>query len=372
MSKIAWDVRFWRKGTAGLGRYSQNLVREILKLDKENEYTAIITPADEKEFDLKQDNLKVEVIDIPHYSLSEQTKLLKYLKSSKFDLVHFSNFNHPIFYKGKFVVTIHDLIQMLFKTDNQKDSMVKKIAYKKVICDCKRAQKIIVPSNSTKNDLINYFKFPENKIVVTYEGSEETFKPHSDIEQQEFKERMSLPKNYLLFVSRWAQYKGIEKLIETFGILRQTNPELGLVIAGKPDPQSPDIEKLIRQKQADGWLILTPGFIPEEDLPLLYSSATVFVHPSFYEGFGIMILEAMASGIAVATSNRASLPEVAGDAAVLFNPDNPEEMANKIKELLENPELRGQYVQRGLTQYKKFSWAKMAGQTLEVYREVLK
>ena len=368
---IGLDLRFWRSGTGGLGRYSQNLLKEMLLIDKENKYTAMITPEDEPEFDLTAPNLTTLVVPIAHYSPSEQTKLPKILKQQNFDLVHFANFNHPILYRRPFVVTIHDLIMHLFPTGSQKSSFLRKAAYRLTMRDCRRAKKIIVPSEATKRDLVNMLKFPDSKIVVTPEGSEALFRVHTDREKIAVRERLGLPKKYLLFVSRWEAYKGLPALLDAHEKLTAKYPDLGLVICGRPDKQNPQVTEIVRQKQAKNPRIVTPGFVADEDLAAIYSGATVYVHPSWYEGFGIMILEAFASGVPVVTSNTSSLPEVVGDAGMLVDPKNPQKLVEAITRILTDDKLAADLVTKGLERVKQYSWREMAKKTLAVYQEAI-
>lgn len=371
MSRIGLDLRFWRQETGGLGRYSRNLLRELLKIDHDNQYTAIITPADEAEFDLSAPNLTKLVVPIAHYSLSEQRKLPKIIAQQRFDLVHFANFNHPVLYRGKFVVTIHDLIMHLFPTGAQKESLLRRIAYRKVMNDCRRAAKIIVPSVSTKNDLVKMLNFPSEKIIITPEGSEDKFKVASNEAISALKAKLNLPERYILFVSRWERYKGLPALLEAFEKVNKEFPDVGLVITGKPDKQNPEIAELVKAEQSKGRAIITPGFVSDDDLPTLYSGAAAYVHPSWYEGFGIMILEAFAAGAPVVTSNTSSLPEVVGDAGLLVDPRDTLAIAEAIKKILNDPQFAKGLRQKGLARVKEFSWAKMARATLGIYQEIL-
>jgi len=371
MKRIGLDLRLWRSETGGIGRYSRNLLEELLKIDQENQYTAIITSADENEFNLKAPNLRKLVVDISHYSPQEQSQLLKFLRKEKFDLVHFAQFNHPILYRQPFVVTIHDIIMHLYPGPLQKKNKIRRLGYLATFNDCKRANRIIVPSQSTKNDLANQLHFPPEKIAVIAEGSESDFRLHSQAEKDRVIQKYSLPKRYLLFVSRWSEHKGLPALIESFNILSAKYPDLGLVITGKPDCQSPEVADLVRAAQSQNKNIITPGFVSDEDLAPLYSAATVYVHPGWYEGFGLMILEAFASGVPVVTSNVSSLPEVAGDAALLIDPRNSQEIADNIAKIIDDPKLVEDLVKKGQEQVKKYSWAKMAGQTLDIYQQVL-
>ncbi len=370
MKRIAIDARIWRAESGGIGRYCRNLVTEILKLDTENEYTVILTTKDEAEFNLSAPNLKKLVLDIPHYSIAEQRDLPSILNKEKFDLVHFTHFNHPLFYRRPFVVTVHDIILHLFPVGNQ--SKFKRLVYKAVMNDTRRGKVIYAVSEATKKDLVSLLKFPENKLQVTLEGGEERFHVHTKAEQDAIKKKLQLPEQYILFVSRWEKYKGISALVPAFQELSKEFPDLGLVICGKPWKHAPEVADMIRKAQADGYNIITPGFVSDEDLAPLYSAATVYCHPSWYEGFGIMILEAFASGVPTVTSNISSLPEVAGNAALLVNPHSITEITAAIRRILTEPELAATLRARGLERVKRFSWKKMAEETIAGYHKALK
>lgn len=368
MARIGLDLRFYRRSTGGLSRYSRNLLKELLAIDKENHYTAIITPEDEAEFDARGRNLQKLVVPIPHYSLAEQTKLPRVLKDQNFDLVHFTNFNHPILYRQPFVVTIHDLIMHLYPSGEQKKSPLRRLVYKLVVRDCKRAQRIIVPSQATKNDLVKLFKLPPEKIIVTHEGSEDIFCKHTEREKIAVKERLKLPERYLLFVSRWEPYKGLPQLLRAYENLIKDDPNLGLVICGKPEERNPEVTRLVEQAKQRHPNIVTPGFVSDENLAAIYAAAAAFVHVSLYEGFGIMILEAFASGAPVIASNTSSLPEVVGKAGLLVDPQDTDGLTAAIKKVLTDSKLAEELRQKGFERVKQYSWRRMAEETLEVYR----
>ncbi|HSX42281.1 MAG TPA: glycosyltransferase family 1 protein [Candidatus Saccharimonadales bacterium] len=369
--KIALDLRSWRSETGGVGRYSRNLLTELLELDQATEFTAIITPADEPEFTLSAPNLRKIVVDARVYSPAEQRVLPKILNAGQFDLVHFSYFNHPLLYRRPFICTIHDMIVHLFPQEVYRKNWLYDLAYKIDFNDCKRAKKIIVPSQSTKNDLVNRLNFDPTNIVITPEGSEAKFRPHSEAEVRAVRQKLNLPEKYLLFVSRWERYKGLPVLLEAYQNVVAKMPELGLVILGKPDKTHPEITKLVGQAQAANPKIITPGFVSDDDLAAIYSAASVYVHPSWYEGFGIMILEAFAAGAPVVTSNTSSLPEVVGDAGLLVDPRNVDELVAAITTMLTDPAQAAAFRKKGFERVKQFSWEKMAEQTLAVYNEAL-
>jgi len=372
MANIGIDARIWRAQTGGLGRYARNLVRELVDLDRENQYTVVIAKEDEPEFDVTAPNFRPLVVDIPHYSYAEQLDLPKVLNKERFDLIHFTHFNHPLFYRRPFVVTVHDLILHLFPSGKQTKSPIRKYAYRWLMNDTKRADRILVPSLATKQDLITMLGFPGDKIVVTAEGSENKFRIHSEAEIKAVKKKFGLPDKYLIFVSRWEHYKGLPAVIEAYKQVKREIPELGLVICGRPVDQSPDVAEMVRSNQAADPHVITPGFVSDDDLAALYSGASAYVHPSWYEGFGIMILEAFAAGAPVVTSNVSSLPEVVGDAGLLVDPHDHNDIAEKIRQILTDPQLAKTLRQKGLARAKDFSWKKMAEETLAVYESVLR
>lgn len=367
---IAIDCRVWGLRKGGIGRYAQELVANIGKLDRDNSYTLIMLPEDTEGLQLPE-NFTILPLDIPHFSFNEQTRLNKELNARNFDLVHFTNFNHPILYRRPFVVTVHDLIMHRYPSGRSQKSLVRRTAYKRVMSDCRRAKTVIAPSEATKKDLVGQLKFKEGSIVVTPEGSSRHFRLHRADEVKSIRAKYSLPSRYLLFVSRWEPYKGMLELLEAYKSLVKDDPELGLVIIGKSDPQSPHISNAVEMARTEMPNIVLPGFVSDADLAAIYSAATVYVHPSWYEGFGIMILEAFASGVPVVTTTAASLPEVAGDAAITVHPKNSAMLRDAIQKLLKDSSRRQELINAGLERVKKFSWQKMAEQTLGVYEEVL-
>lgn len=369
--RIAIDARFYRSTTGGLGRYTRNLLNELGQLDRDNRYTVILTPQDEAEYVSPGQNFEKLVVDIPHYSTTEQTALLKLLNRQKFDLVHFAQFNHPILYRRPFVVTVHDTIMHRFPGTVQQRSLLHRAGYRLVFNDCQRAKKIFVPSEATKQDLVSELRFPEAKIIVTTEGSEAGFRTHTVAEVNVIKKKFDLPERFVLFVSRWEAYKGIPVLLPAFEKVVAKYPDLALVLCGRPDKQNPGVAEAVEAAKARGLRVITPGFVPDADLKPLYSAASVYVHPSQYEGFGIMVLEAFAAGAPVVTSNASSLSEVAGDAALLVDPTNADEIAAKISQVLADPKLAEEMRQKGFAQLKKFSWHQMAEKTLAVYKNTL-
>lgn len=370
--KIGIDARFYRKSTAGLGRYTQSLLKHLSQIDKENEYIVFITKEDDLEYDIKAKNFKKVIVPITHYTLAEQTKFLHILNTYNLDLVHFLNFNHPILYNKPFIVTIHDLTMLLFTVGRSQKSLLRKFAFKTVMKNAVQKSKYVIAiSKATKKDIIEHFHTNKDKIKVIYEGYNQIYtKNYSQKEIEKIKNKYNIKKPFLLFVSQWRPHKGLPNLIRAFEKIK-TNYKLDiqLAITGKPNKDFPQIIQSIKSStfKKD---IITPGFVDETDLPILYKTCLAFIFPSFYEGFGLGPLEAMASGASVISSDLSCMPEILGDAPIYFNPKNIGKMTNIIYQTVTDKNLLEKMKQKSLLQAKKYSWQKMAKETLDLYEKI--
>lgn len=372
MSSIVIDARMYQE--SGIGRYLRNLLGQLQKHDSHNEYYVLHRKADYDNLVYHSKSFHKVLADFMWYTIVEQRNLLRILNSIKPDLVHFPHFNVPIFYNGKFVVTIHDLIHQhrsmeKATTHGPLIHKLKQIGYRKVFKKAVNYSKgILTPSNFVKNQLVNEWKIDPDKIVVTYESVDarlRTFvgslvKIRSENTLKKFK--VKLP--YIFYVGNAHPHKNVEGLINAFLELRKNYQYLQLVLSG----QDNYFWQKIKKNFSDEGIIYT-GFITEEELAAFYKNAQIFVMPSFEEGFGLPILEAFACGCPVVSSNAASLPEVGGNAAIYFDPHSINDMVNKISKVLNNEKLRKDLVEKGKKRVKQFSWEKLARQTLEVYRE---
>lgn len=380
--RIGIDARLYRSSVAGIGRYSQNLIKNLLEIDHENQYVLLMTSEDAAEFrsDFKiQDTLrlrsgqaryKIQITDIPHYSLAEQTQLPKIIEQEKCDLWHFLNFNIPVKFKGKFIVTIHDLT-LFYWPGRSKKSFIYRWAFKYIFKKAiKNSQKIIAVSKSTKNDIIDTFKTKSDKIEVIYEAADDKSFENVDVGfVSEVKKRYNiLDEPVILYVGQWRQHKNIVNLVKAFEILRKQMPAK-LVLVGKEDAAYPEVQITI-DKTGISRDIIKPGFVSNAELAAWYKIAKVFVFPSFYEGFGLPGVEAMMAGLPVASSDRTSLPEIYKDAAIYFNPDDAGDMAQKIQKVITDEKLRNNLINAGHKIATNLSWAKAAQETLEVYKNI--
>jgi glycosyltransferase involved in cell wall biosynthesis len=270
--------------------------------------------------------------------------------------------------KGRYVVTIHDILPLVLPwAFPLKHRLLSRVALSRIR---QQADGVLVPSTAVKHDVMERLHVPENRIFVVPWGCEVQFQPTGDpVHFQGMKERYGLPDRYILFVGTLEPRKGVGTLLKAFAILRGSHPDgdLKLVLAGG---QGWDYERLLATQQALKLQdeVLFTGFVDEADLPHLYRGALLFVYPSLNEGFGLPILEAMACGTPVITSNTSSMPEVAGQAAILVEPNNPEVLAAAMTLMLRDDAQRDELRRRGVARAREFTWQAVARQTLQVYR----
>ncbi len=370
--KIGIDARFFGPVGKGLGRYVERLVENLEKIDQTNEYIIFLRKENWDYYTPKVSNFKKVLADYRWYSLVEQVAIPWLIWREKLDLVHFPHFNIPIFCPTKFVVTIHDLILLQFPTPRATTLgpllyKIKYLAYRIVIgFGLWRAKKIITVSECTKKELINYFKVKPEKIVVTYEACDGVEYGQLGIPDKDVLKKHKIVKPYLLYVGNAYPHKNLESLIEVFGNL---NLDYQLVLVGREDYFYERLKREIVDLKIKNKIVFT-RFVSEKELADLYRNASLYVFPSFVEGFGLPGLEAMSYGLPVVASNSSCLPEIYGEAAVYFDPKSHQDMAEKIKKVLFDQTLRKELISKGLEQVKKYSWQKCAEQTLSVYNSI--
>lgn len=370
--KILIDGRGIKK--TGIGRYIENTLREVLQLDKKNTYQLLIKPEDRKSIKLSAPNLEFVETDIEWFGVKEQTELLKVINNQKPDLVHFTNFNFPVGYKGKFIITIHDLTLLHFKNLRAsvasrmyyrlKDQVMRNVVLRQGIG---KAKAVIVPTEYVKEDVAKTFKVRRNKIIVTHEAVDKNFySPRVNLE------KLGINKPFLLYVGNAYPHKNLERMILAFGKLTTKYLlDYQLVIAGKKDSFHENLEEAVKEANLLDRVVFT-GFVTDQELAGLYKNASLYVFPSLSEGFGLPPLEAMAHDLPVVSSNATCLPEVLGDAAEYFDPKSISDMAKTMLKVLSDTELSSKLVKKGQKQIKKYNWRKTAKQTLEVYNKALK
>lgn len=353
--KIGFDARFYSPSATGIGRHIAEVLTILGKLDNKNEYTVFLNEKNFEKFVPPSPQFKAEKATASHYSFAEQTSFLRQLNKHNFDLVIFPQFNVPILYNRPFIVTIHDLTIHLFP--GKKSNPIKHFLYKRIIQNAAdKAQKVLAVSQNTKKDIVAHLNIKAEKISVVGNGISESFQKCDNTKTlEDFRTKYDLPEKYFLYTGVMRTHKNILGLVKAFHLFHQKNKEVELVLAGpKDDLYFPEILKRTQDLGIEKQVHFT-GFFPEKDFSKLFSAATAFVFPSFYEGFGIPPLEAMSVDLPVACSRTSSLPEVCGDGALFFDPNQPEDMAQKMEDIL-NPDIREKLIEKGQKQWKKFSW----------------
>lgn len=363
MKRLVIDAR--ESGTS-TGRYVDKLVEHLHKLKPDFEMVVLTKPARVEFIKQLAPNFKVVASPYKEFTLSEQTGLLKQLKALKADLVHFGMTQQPIRYKGKVITTIHDLTTARYKNP-AKNALVfgiKQSVYRRVIKRAARKSlKVIVPSQFVKVDLAQYAKIEPGKIEVIHEAADEInvkAEPVAALKDDQF----------IFYVGRSNPHKNLQKLIDAFVILMSKYPDLKLALAGKPDKNYAGLRDYALTRNLTNQVYFL-GSVSESQLRWLYENSLAYVFPSTSEGFGLPGLEAMAHGTPVVASHTSCLPEIYGPAAHFFNPHSSKDMALKISQVLESPQLRQSLVTAGHIQVGKYSWNRCAKQTLAVYKSVL-
>jgi glycosyltransferase involved in cell wall biosynthesis len=365
---IAIDAHSVGAQLAGNESYAVNLIEALAEIDQNNLYTLYVTkPAAIDRFANRWPNFKVR-LTLPHTPLVRiPLTLSRELRRHPVDVLHVQ-YTAPPFAPCSVVATIHDLaFEHLPETFNRRSWMQLRLTVRRT---ARRAAHIITVSEYSRRDISKTYGIAPKRITVTPEAAPPHFKPVADeTELEKTRERYGISANYLLSLGSIQPRKNLKRLIEAYSRLRTARsasrlPQL--VIAGKRGWLD---DEVFRAAQQDGLneSVKFIGYVPEEDLPALYSGALCFVYPSYFEGFGLPVLEAMQCGAPVIAGNQTSLPEVAGDAALLFDPFDTRALGEAIARVIDRPEYRAELRARGLKRAAEFSWIATARLTLKAY-----
>lgn len=360
MARIVIDAR--ESGTS-TGRYIDKLVESLHALNPPEEFCILTYPKRVEHFKKATPRFEVKETEYREFSFGEQYGLVWQLYGIKNDLVHFGMTQQPILYFGNCATTIHDLTTARFRnpTKNIIIFKFKQFIYRLVIKRvAKKSKAVIVPSEFVKKDVTEFTGIPKSKVFVTYEAADkitEKAKPIASLKSEEF----------LLYVGRPQPHKNLWALVEAYEVLKLSHPNLKLVLAGKADVLYNRLHKKAQKRNIKG--VLFTGFVSEGELRWLYENCQAYVFPSLSEGFGLPGLEAMIHGAPVVSSNSTCLPEVYGNAAQYFDPNDVDDMAREIGRVLDDKKLRAKLISAGKKQAAKYSWRKMAEQTLQIYRQ---
>lgn len=358
--KVTLDARMWRH--AGIGRYISELSKALAAVDGGLDVTLL---ADASFPHAGKVSLKKTTSGI--YGVAEQIEVP--LKSWGADLLHVPHFNVPLFFPGKIVTTVHDLIYL---RDPQSLRSRLGRAYAARLFDrvARKSSAIITVSANTKRDFLERFpRVAEEKIHVIPEAASSSFHPvGEEVLLAQARAKFNLKKPFVLFVGSLKPHKNVQGLIEALLRVRERHGlDYELVIVGRSDPKHLEILDFARRHS----FVKVLGEQPDAELPALYTLADLFVLPSFYEGFGLPILEAMACGAPVLVSSRASLPEVAGPAGKIFDPGRVDAFSEALYTILKNKDLRQEMSRKGIERARMFSWKKTAEETVRIYQKVL-
>jgi glycosyltransferase involved in cell wall biosynthesis len=382
--RIGIDARFYGSLGKGLGRYTEKLIEHLEQQAPAGwEFFIFLRRENYDEYVPANPAFRKVLADYGWYGFGEQVLFPILLLSYRLDLVHFPHFNVPVLYPKKFVVTIHDLILLHFPTVRNtvrttSAYRLKFLAYKLVIaCAIGRSELVLTVSKFTAADIAKEYPRATGKILVTYEGVDERcfFVPEQEarevfrragmlLSERETPSLRDILPTYFLYVGNAYPHKNLEAFLP----LAKRFPDVRFVLVGKDDFFYRRLGKKIAREGMTN--ILLASFVPDRELSVFYRYASGYVFPSLYEGFGLPPLEAMAYGIPVLASDRGSLPEILGDAALLFDPDG-RELRMMIGDMLSDRSVSEHVVKKGFERLPRYRWAVMAEETIAAYAGIL-
>ena len=367
--RIAIDARKIRD--FGIGTYIRNLTRGLASLDRENQYLILVGQNGKEALGPLPDNFELITATAPVYSLREQVALSWRLHRLGADLYHATHYVLPSIVPCRAVVTIHDIIHILYP-EFLPSRLAFLYAQRMIRRSLSRGDRIITVSKNSRADILRFYDVDESRIEAVYNGVEDLFHHHLETaDLDRWMSQLDLERPYILFVGNPKPHKNLDNVIRAYAKARETHGiRAPLVCVGS----RPEADFKIRQRAAqlgveDNMLLL--GHVAQEALPAIYQGATLFLYPTLYEGFGLPVIEAMASGVPVITSNTSALEEIGKGYAHLVDPLDIDAMSRAIGHCMTDPDHRQALVDMGLKRAREFSWDRTAKRTLELYLEVL-
>ncbi len=366
--RIAIDAR--KLHDFGIGTYVQNLLRQLARLDADDDYVLLCRKDDRDMLDALGPNFHTIVDSASPYSIREQVSIPTRLTREHVDVYHSPHYVLPPLVRCPSVVTIHDCIHLRFP-----QYLPNRLAYAYAKAfmwwAAHRSARVLTVSEASKRDILYYFNIPEDKVTVIHNGLDERFRlspPEAEIHR--VRERFQLDERFVLYAGNVKPHKNVERLIDAFHILHTNGfAHLKLLIIGSDISKYAMLRRAIHTYDLHKYVRFL-GFVSDETLAALYRLAAVFVFPSLYEGFGFPPLEAMAAGTPVVASNLSSLPEVLGDAALLVDPYDANAIAHAIRRCLVDDALRRDLRTLGLAKVQEYSWEEAARRVRRIYSEV--
>jgi glycosyltransferase involved in cell wall biosynthesis len=373
--------RIFRKKKHGMDMVALELIRHLQQIDKENEYVIFVRPDEDNKVISETGNFKIVELNSGSFPQWEQVALPKAAEKHGCEILHCTSNTAPVFCKVPLIVTLHDIIYMessAWQLLSGKGSNYQKFGnvYRRMVVPAiiKKAKKIITVSDFEKDCIGDYFGMQtDNRLVTVYNGVSEYFKPVTDTSRlKEVKEKYQLPDWFFFFLGNTHPKKNTKGTLKAFSdFLRQSGSAMKLVMI---DYDRNELERLLAEIQDPALInhIVLTGYIANSDLPAIYSQCQAFLYPSLRESFGIPIIEAMACGAPVVTSNTSSMPEVAGNAALLVDPFKPGEITAAMIKISIESSLGASLSGLGIRRAAEFSWATMAERVLDIYTETIK
>jgi glycosyltransferase involved in cell wall biosynthesis len=370
--KIGIDGRAakWYRGT-GIGTYTHQLISSLNSLDKSNKYLLFMPQSCSCDIDYRSNFDVKSITENNKNSFWDEVNIPNILQGSDIEIYHVpqNGIGMSKDKRCKTIITLHDIIP--YKMPNTVGPNYLKIfldQLPKILSNC---DGIITVSNYSKNDIIKEFNFPEEKIFVTHLAPEEIYRPlNKEFSKALINKIYSIQGDFILYIGGFSPRKNILGLIDAFSkFLSSTKRKISLVIAGNKGLSYNIYLNRVHELHIEDSVIF-PGFISMEHLPYLYNAAELFVYPSFYEGFGLPPIEAMACGVPVITSNTTSIPEIVGDSAILIDPNETDEIYNAILNVIEDETLGKNLIARGLKRSSELTWKDTAAKTIKAYERI--
>ena len=372
MLRVLIDATAVTRKKAGVGVYAKNLIDQLVAAQQLELF--LLVQDDDPDF-VYSGMPHVTVLRMPSRLLRkiplrlifEQTALPMLVRRHRIDIVHSLHYSFPLFRFGaRSAVTIHDMTSVLMPEVHER---IKLLYFHFFLRRALRGSDApIFVSHSAQQDYVAHFGTPRGLSTVVHHGKNPAFHPNRDSAAiASVRAKYKLPTRYMLYIGTIEPRKNLERLVQAFATLAPNSPDIPLVIAGMMGWKQEHLSGLVHNLGL-GDRVLFPGFIAEEDKALLIAGCELFVYPSLYEGFGLPVLEALASGVPTVTSNLSSLPEVAGDAALLVDPTDIAALARAMQSILSDPALAAKLRQKGPDQAASFTWEHTTEQTIAVYQ----
>ena len=371
--RIGIDATALPPQPVGAGNYIIQLIRALALTESDHEFVVFAQPRGADLIELPEEN-PVEWVIVEERTpgsrlIWEQLLFPNLVRDSGIDLLHSMHYTRPISLPCKSVVTFHD---MTFFLSPELHTWARRIYFPKIMkTSARRADQLIAVSNSTRNDLIKILNVDPHRVSTTQLGVTPGYMPiDDDVEKQRIIKKYGLPEKFILYVGLVEPRKNLQILIQAYKRLREDDSKYVLILVGRFGWMHEEVVNQVRELNLED-AVRFLGYVPQQDLPLIYNLASLFVYPTLYEGFGLPVLEAMACGVPVITSNISSLPEIVGEAGLLTPVNDLETLYQTMVRALTDKSLRQDLISKGIKRAAEFSWSKTALLTLQVYQRAM-